>query len=120
MADNTPDIKKIIFEDQTLSNDITGYPYTVQDTSVTTQPYLTAGQIYWDTSVTSKSPVEMQIDEMQEQLSRIEDQLVMLSRDINMEEKYEELREAYDHYQSVLEKLKTFEILKEDSNGEDV
>lgn len=48
------------------------------------------------------------LDEIQE----IREMLLMLNRDKHLEKKYPKLKEAADEYKRILEKYKTFEILK--------
>ena len=46
------------------------------------------------------------------ELDEIRDALLLLKRDVDMEEKYPKLRELKDAYEAQLEKYKTFEALK--------
>lgn len=53
--------------------------------------------------------------QLSEELDNIKSQLLLLSRDIDMEKKYPELKEAYDNYNSILKQLKIVEVINDDN-----
>lgn len=50
--------------------------------------------------------------DIMEELDEIRDVLLLLRRDVDMEEKYPRLKQLKEEYQATLEKYKTFESLK--------
>lgn len=46
-------------------------------------------------------------------LSALEDQVLLIRRDVVLEKEYEELKEAWQAYNDLLAKLKTFKALKD-------
>jgi len=58
-----------------------------------------------------------EIASLQNRLSIVEDMLCILNRDLDYEDKYPELRSAYNQYNRVLAKYKTFNILTDDGNN---
>jgi len=62
--------------------------------------------------VTIDGTIEVQGRDILKELDEMRDALLLLKRDVNMEEKYPKLRELKDAYESQLEKYKTFEALK--------
>ena len=53
---------------------------------------------------------------MENRLSVVEDMLCILNRDLDYEDKYPELREAYDQYNRILGKYRTFNVLTKDGD----
>jgi hypothetical protein len=51
--------------------------------------------------------------DVMKELDEMRDSLLLLKRDVNMEEKYPRLKQLKDEYERALEKYKTFDILKE-------
>ncbi len=51
--------------------------------------------------------------DVMKELDEMRDALLLLKRDIKMEEKYPRLKELKDEYEQALEKYKTFETIKE-------
>jgi hypothetical protein len=56
--------------------------------------------------------IEAQGRDILKELDEMRDSLLLLKRDVNMEEKYPRLKELKDEYERALEKYKTFEALK--------
>lgn len=54
---------------------------------------------------------------MEQRLSIVEDMLCILNRDLDYEDKYPELREAYDQYNRILAKYRTFNVLTKDGDN---
>ncbi len=50
-------------------------------------------------------------------LSVVEDMLCILNRDLDYEDKYPELREAYNQYNRILSKYRTFNVLTNDGDN---
>jgi hypothetical protein len=50
--------------------------------------------------------------DVMKEIDEMRDALLLLKRDVDMEEKYPRLRELKDEYERALEKYKTFEALK--------
>lgn len=55
---------------------------------------------------------DLHLAELQKQIKEMREMLLMLNRDNILEEKYPKLKECADEYHRLLEKYKTFEILK--------
>ena len=80
----------------TISDNTTFAPLTVSDSVTTiTTPLVVNGR-----------DILKELDEMR-------DALLLLCRDVDMEEKYPKLKELKDEYARALEKYKTFEAIKE-------
>ena len=82
-----PDDKHIFYEDsiKTLMKKLaypTTYPTTGATTTKTVKP-------------THPAPT---LDDLLKQLGEIKDRLFIITRDVDLEKKYPELKEAYDHY----------------------
>lgn len=74
-----------------------------------TQPAITVG-----TSITKiTSPLEVNGRDILKELDEMRDALLLLKRDVNMEEKYPKLKELKDAYERALEKYKTFDAIKD-------
>lgn len=57
-------------------------------------------------------PLEVQGRDVLKELDEMRDALLLLKRDVNMEEKYPRLKELKDEYEATLAKYKTFETIK--------
>ena len=53
---------------------------------------------------------------MADRVSVVEDMLSILHRDLDYENEFPELREAYEHYNTILAKYKTFKALTPDGD----
>ena len=90
------------------------------------------GSIYSDGSIISYDasyhiqyePLDAEIQEMKDdieehakrtdaRLDAIEDQILIVRRDVLLEEDYKELRDAWQAYNDLVDKLKTFKALKD-------
>jgi len=58
------------------------------------------------------NPTDLHLIELHKQIKEMREMLLMLNRDNILEEKYSKLKECADEYHRLLEKYKTFEILK--------
>jgi hypothetical protein len=65
-----------------------------------------------DTTLHVDGKLEVQGRDVMKELDEMRDALLLLKRDVDMEEKYPKLRELKDAYEAQLEKYKTFEALK--------
>jgi protease II len=52
-------------------------------------------------------------DDMIGRIENIEEQIVLVRRDNALEEQFEELKEAWDKYNEILDKLRTFKALQD-------
>lgn len=52
-------------------------------------------------------------NQMNARIAELEDQVVLVRRDVLLEEDFEELKEAWDTYNELLQKLKTFKALQD-------
>ncbi len=59
------------------------------------------------------SPLEVNGRDILKELDEMRDALLLLKRDVNMEEKYPKLKELKDAYERALEKYKTFDAIKD-------
>lgn len=67
-----------------------------------------------DPTVTKiNTPLLVNDRDILKELDEMRDALLLLKRDVNMEEKYPRLKELKDQYEQALEKYKTFEAIKE-------
>ncbi len=57
--------------------------------------------------------LKLQKQTMNERLNAIEDQIILVRRDHILEEDYEELKAAWEAYNNLAEKLRTFKRLKD-------
>lgn len=57
-------------------------------------------------------PLEVQGRDVLKELDEMRDALLLLKRDVDMEEKYPRLKELKDEYEATLAKYKTFETIK--------
>ena len=55
-----------------------------------------------------------EINSIEQRLSVVEDMLCILNRDLDYEDKYPELREAFNQYNRILGKYRTFNVLTND------
>lgn len=98
-----------------------GTTYTL-DNSITisssTIDALTIGDTWASTTVFDVTESTIDGIPLKDELSSIKKQLLLLSRDISMEEKYPELKNAYDIYNSVLKNLIAMEKITGDDKIE--
>jgi len=67
-----------------------------------------------DPTVTKiNTPLLVNDRDILKELDEMRDALLLLKRDVNMEEKYPRLKKLKDQYEQALEKYKTFEAIKE-------
>ena len=52
-------------------------------------------------------------ESMEERMAAVEDQIVLVRRDNALEEDFEELREAWEKYNEILDKLRTFKAIQD-------
>lgn len=89
-------------------------------------PYITDGSIisYDASNHIQYEPFDSEIQEMKDdikehakrtdaRLDAMEDQVLIVRRDVLLEEEYKELEEAWQAYNDILKKLKTFKALKD-------
>lgn len=84
--------------------------YTLDDSSMIEFSDFTTIKSEFDVSDATVDGVTLS-----DELATIKKQLLLLSRDVNMEEKYPELKKAYDEYNSILKRLTAMEKIT-DSN----
>lgn len=114
---STPVIKK---SSVSLSNaGISGIPRGVNfptgGSSVTNSTVNNQGALIVDhenQKITMNSRLEVNGRDILKELDEMRDSLLLLKRDVNMEEKYPKLKEIKDQYERELAKYKTFEALK--------
>lgn len=58
-----------------------------------------------------------EIHSIERRLSIVEDMLCILNRDLDYEDQYPELREAFDQYNRILAKYRTFNVLTKDGDN---
>ena len=63
-------------------------------------------------NVAMQEDVDEQIGDLAERLSGIEKQICVVRHDKILAEEFDELQEAYDQYQETLERIKTFQRLR--------
>lgn len=86
--------------------------------------YVSVDDIAADTSydevvwIDSTSPLHDRFNELEKQLSELQEFFLILKRSIRMEDLHPELKTAYDEYNRIKEKLEVFDILGRD-NGTD-
>ena len=85
-----------------LSNSWIGYP-NVNDYRVTTGTY-----------ATSPITADIRVDQLVEEVEMLKEAMLILKRDRVMEEKYPELKEAFDEYNRMLKNLKVIEAIQEE------
>ena len=71
----------------------------------------------YSTDVMITSTWEVAVDALAEEVKELKEMLYVVSRDVNMEERYPELKAAYEEYKRVMEKLQVFEKLQEKQDG---
>jgi hypothetical protein len=71
-------------------------------------PALTVGELKSE----FHTPLLVNGRDVMQEIDEMRDALLLLKRDVNMEEKYPKLKELKDAYERQLEKYKTFEALK--------
>ncbi len=66
-------------------------------------------------SITNREELASQSDmaSVEQRLEELEDQVLLVRRDAILEEEFEELKEAWQAYNDLLAKLKTFKALKD-------
>lgn len=64
-------------------------------------------------NVAMKEDVDEQIGDVTERLADIEKQILIVRHDKILAEEFDELQEAYDNYQETLERIKTFQRLRD-------
>jgi len=64
-----------------------------------------------DTTLKVDGTLKVQGRDILKELDEIRDALLLLKRDVNMEEKYPELKQAYDEYRKILDELIVMEKL---------
>ena len=79
-----------------------GYP-NVNDYRVTTGTY-----------ATSPITADIRVDQLVEEVEMLKEAMLILKRDRVMEEKYPELKEAFDEYNRMLKNLKVIEAIQEE------
>lgn len=88
---------------------LTANGYNGSSWSISPQPAITVG-----TGITKiTSPLEVNGRDILKELDEMRDALLLLKRDVNMEEKYPKLKELKDAYERALEKYKTFDAIKD-------
>ena len=66
----------------------------------------------WEVVVDQKTELIVDGRNVMKELDEIRDALLLLKRDVNMEERYPRLKQIKDQYEAELEKYKTFESVK--------
>ena len=66
-----------------------------------------------DHTIRINDPLLVKGRDILKELDEMRDALLLLKRDVDMEEKYPRLKELKDQYEQALEKYKTFEIIKD-------
>lgn len=74
--------------------------------------YYTYDNTFIATSTTLDTQSIKTTQDVLDEIQEIREMLLMLNRDKHLEKKYPKLKEAADEYKRILEKYKTFEILK--------
>lgn len=88
---------------------LTANGYNGSSWSISPQSAITVG-----TGITKiTSPLEVNGRDILKELDEMRDALLLLKRDVNMEEKYPKLKELKDAYERALEKYKTFDAIKD-------
>lgn len=64
-------------------------------------------------NVAMQEDVDEQIGDVTERLADIEKQILIVRHDKILAEEFDELQEAYDNYQETLERIKTFQRLRD-------
>lgn len=106
--------KKLSQMPQYKSSSITiGNQPSYSYTSITTQDQFDSRVIKIGPSeIKSDVPLIVQNRNVLAELDEMRDALLLLKRDVNMEEKYPRLKELKDEYEATLAKYKTFETIK--------
>lgn len=88
---------------------LTANGYNGSSWSISPQPAISVS-----TGITKiTSPLEVNGRDILKELDEMRDALLLLKRDVNMEEKYPKLKELKDAYERALEKYKTFDAIKD-------
>ena len=69
--------------------------------------------VVWEETFATKADFEKHTAEVNDRLSAIEDQMVIVRRDAILEEEFEELKEAWQAYNDLMDKLRTFKALQD-------
>ncbi len=85
------------------SNSSNGISWNITQPAINVQPSIT--------KITT--PLEVNGRDILKELDEMRDALLLLKRDVNMEEKYPKLKELKDAYERALEKYKTFDAIKD-------
>ena len=85
------------------SNGSNGTSWNITQPAINVQPSIT--------KITT--PLEVNGRDILKELDEMRDALLLLKRDVNMEEKYPKLKELKDAYERALEKYKTFDAIKD-------
>lgn len=83
---------------------------TIQDVSIADSAITIDGN---DNNVSINRPLIVNDRDILKELDEMRDALLLLKRDVDMEEKYPRLRELKEEYEAALEKYKTFETIKD-------
>lgn len=67
----------------------------------------------WIDNTAKQSELDEFKEETNERLAAIEEQVILINRDNILEEDYKELEEAYNAYNDLRDKLRTFKALKD-------
>ena len=88
-------------------------PFTYNNyTTVSPIPDITIND-HTDPTIRIDNPLLVNGRDILKELDEMRDALLLLKRDVDMEEKYPRLKELKDQYEQALEKYKTFEIIKD-------
>ena len=112
-------------DDDEKEDDSSIYQSTI---NITTDPAVTDGSVVmrWDSDVGEFAGVhwddetadlrrefKQHKDEMNARAAEMEDQILLVRRDVLLEEDFEELKEAWNTYNELLKKLRTFKALQD-------
>lgn len=88
--------------------------------TATTVGNITVDTTAWASSrVPSNEEIMDAIKELKKDLTEMRQVLLILSRDVKLEEKYDEIKEAYDNYVEVLANYEAWEILTKKTDAEE-
>jgi hypothetical protein len=109
--------KKFEMNSQYLTNgtgtSIGNFPWYNNYTTVSPISNITIND-HTDPTVTKiNTPLLVNDRDILKELDEMRDALLLLKRDVNMEEKHPRLKELKDQYEQALEKYKTFEAIKD-------
>lgn len=92
------------------SNIINSYQSSINVSSGSISP--TPSMVAANDKIRTFVPLEVEGRDILKELDEMRDALLLLKRDVNMEEKYPRLKELKDEYEATLAKYKTFETIK--------